>query len=68
MPKLQNPSEESSFLAGVNASLHKVHNKAKQTRKAYEEKQDPDYWQKQRQRMQNPRVKSYDALTEWVSV
>jgi hypothetical protein len=44
--------------------LKKVHFKAKQTRKAYEEKQNPDYWEIQRQKMHTG--KSWDILTEYI--
>lgn len=55
-------------MASVNQSLKKAHNRAKQARAAFIAHSDPEYWQKQRQRKENPRIRSYDALTDWIAL
>ena len=67
MPKIQN-TPDSDFLASVQLSLNKVHNKAMQTRRAFEEQSKPGYWKTQQARKNNPKVKSYDALTDYVLI
>lgn len=67
MPKLQNLND-ADFLASVQLSLNKVHNKALQNRRAFEEQSKPDYWKEQNRRKNNPKVKSYDSLTDYILI
>ena len=65
MPKLFNPQDDNAaFLADVELALKKVEFKAKQNARAFAEKQNPDYWKIQRQKMQTG--KSWDILTEYI--
>ena len=64
MPKIQQTTEE--FLAQVEAGIFRATYKARQNREAYRQHSAPDYWDKQRQRRDNPKVRSYDALTDWI--
>jgi len=68
MPKINMHQNEAEFMASVNQSLQKVHNKALQNRRAFEEYSHADYWQNQNKRKNNPRCKSYDALTDYVLI
>lgn len=68
MPKINLQQNEADFLASVNQSLQKVHNKALQNRRSFEEQSKPSYWKEQQARKNNPRVKSYDALADYVLV
>ena len=67
MPKINLQQTEADFLACVNQSLQKVHNKALQNRRSFEEQSKPGYW-KEQARKNSPRVKSYDALADYVLV
>lgn len=60
--------DEADFMASVNQSLQKVHNKAKQHKQAFEDHSKPEYWKDQEKRKNNPRCKSYDALTDYILV
>jgi hypothetical protein len=67
MPKLQNPSsDDAEFLASVNLSMNKVHNKAKQHKKDFEALSRPDYWKEQHARID--KAKSWDILAELIRV
>jgi len=68
MPKINMQQNDAEFMAGVNQSLKKVHNKALQNRRSFEEQSKPGYWQNQNMRKNNPRCKSYDALTDYVLI
>jgi len=68
MPKINMQQNDAEFMAGVNQALQKVHNKALQHRRSFEELSRPDYWKEQQTRKNNPRVKSYDALSDYVLV
>ena len=68
MPKINMQQNDADFMAGVNQSLQKVHNKAKQNKLAFEEQSKPGYWKDQEKRKNNPRCKSYDALADYVIV
>lgn len=65
MPKLQNPQDDNAaFLAGVDSALQKVHNKAKQTRRFYNECHGDEYWRRQREKMH--RGETHAELTPWI--
>ena len=66
MPKINMQQNEAEFMASVNQALQKVHNKALQNRRSFEEQSKPGYWKEQQARKNNPRVKSYDALADYI--
>jgi len=68
MPKINMMQNEADFMASVNQSLQKVHNKAMQNRRSFEDQSKPNYWKEQQARKNDPRCKSYDALTDYVLV
>lgn len=68
MPRINMQQNEAAFLASVNQSLQKVHNKALQNRRSFEELSRPDYWKEQQARKNNPRIKSYDALADYILI
>jgi len=68
MPKINMMQNEADFMASVNQSLQKVHNKAIQNRRSFEDQSNPGYWKEQQTRKNNPRIKSYDALADYVLV
>jgi len=68
MPKINMQQDNAEFMASVNQSLQKVHNKALQHKRSFEEQSKPGYWKEQQARKNNPRIKSYDALADYVLV
>lgn len=68
MPKIT-PSfdPELAFLAEFERKMN-AHNRRANARQIDAIKATgADYWKEQRRRMNDPKVRSYDALTEWIA-
>ena len=68
MPKITPPfNPDMSFLADFERKMD-AHNKRAAARlKAAIQATGADYWKEQRRRMNDPKVRSYDILTEWIA-
>lgn len=68
MPKITTPFDpELAFLADFERKMN-AHNRRANARQIDAiEATGADYWKEQRRRMNDPKARSYDILTEWIA-